>query len=195
MSYLSTLNTPSEAIQSDQRQPNITHQDTTGRYSLGTPQASRGMRRGHSFPLVRRTFADGCGSLWHNSASSLTRSPTTTSRRPPLSPLVSSGAPRRGLQREKKDQVNYSSRWDESHRNVCSAVKTESLKNLIWSMQTLWVEVTQWIRLCQQAYFSACPSLKLYLCLLCIPQHPAVAVSSVCQSRCGPPRRLTGGDG
>lgn len=63
------------------------------------------------------------------------------------------------------------------------------------SMEIFWIQVTQCIWLCQQAYFSVCPSLKLYLCLSCILQFLAVGVSSVWQSRCGPPpRRLTGGD-
>ena len=145
MSHLSTLNTPSLFNQIrgshfwTQIAHDVTHQDTTGRYSLGTPQASRGMQQGHSFPLVRRTFADGCGSLWHSSASSSTRSPTTTSRRPPLSPPVSSGAPRRGLQREKKrpGKIHFQMRW--KSQKCMQRRQTESLKNLTWSVQTLWV--------------------------------------------------------
>lgn len=43
------------------------------------------------------------------------------------------------------------------------------------------------IWLCQQAYHSTCPSLKLYLCLSCFSQFLAVGVSSVCQSDVGPP--------
>lgn len=54
---------------------------------------------------------------------------------------------------------------------------------------------TQRLWLCQQAYFSVCPSHKLYLSLSCIPQFPAVAVSSVLSvDMPPPPRRLTGGD-
>lgn len=57
------------------------------------------MRPGRSSPLVRRRSADGCGSLWHNSVSSSTRSPMMTTQRPPLLPLVSLTAPQQGLHR------------------------------------------------------------------------------------------------
>lgn len=90
----------------------FTHQDMPGRYSPGNPQVSHGTQRGRSSPLVRRNCVDGCGSLWHNSASSSTTSPMMTNRRRPLSPPASSGVPQQVLKRKVgKWDVKVKEKW------------------------------------------------------------------------------------
>lgn len=101
----------------------FTYRDTPGRYSPGTPQGTHGMQRGRSSPRVRHKCVAGCGNLWHNSASSWTRSPRMTNRHLQLSPPASSGAPRQVLWRKVKRQnepVKVTKIWSDGEFKVSS---------------------------------------------------------------------------
>ena len=112
-------------VLSSQTNKILTHQDRPGHYSPGTPQVSHDTRLGHFSLLVQHRTAGGCGSLWRSSASSSTRTPRMTSRHLLLSPLGSSGAPRRGLERrERIKRKTKGSRLD--HRKICSACRVSA---------------------------------------------------------------------
>lgn len=167
-----------------------------GRCSPGTPLASHGMRRGHSSPLVRRRIADGCGSLWHSSVSSSTRSPMTTSRRPPLSPPVSLGALRQGLQSEeragngeKKFQVRLKS---QKYMQCC---QIESLNKERYEVCRFFKRKSHSVYDFASRHISLSVLLSNSICLSHASHSSLLSPFHLfCQSMRPPPRRLTGGD-